>query len=113
MDQIVVVVELTVRPEAREEMWAALERHVEVTRRDRGVVRFEVAVDPEDDARMLSYEIWASQDALDEHAAKPHTRALLTLIERSVVNPSEALQVRKLRPMHQEAPAAYATAEMS
>src|SRR3954451_16231920 len=78
-EQVMLVVHLDIRPGAREDMRAALEELVEATRRcDRGVVRFEVGLDPDDDSRVVGYEIWASQGALDEHAAKEHTQRFLT-----------------------------------
>ena len=75
--QVLLVVELTTRPGAQREMREALDRLVDATRPERGVVRFEVGFDPDDDTRVLGYEIWASQDALDEHKAKAHTREFL------------------------------------
>jgi pimeloyl-ACP methyl ester carboxylesterase len=60
---------LAVRPDARESMRQALAELVDATRRhDRGVVRFEAGLDPEDDTRVFGYEIWESQQALEEHA---------------------------------------------
>ena len=73
--QVQLVVELTTRPGAQREMREAVDRLVAATHQeDRGVVRFEVGLDPDDDRRVLGYEIWASQDALDEHSAKAHTQ---------------------------------------
>jgi quinol monooxygenase YgiN len=67
--QVMLAVHLQVRPDARESMRQALTELVDATRRhDRGVVRFEVGLDPEDDTRVFGYEIWESQQALEEHA---------------------------------------------
>ena len=68
--QVLLVVELTTRPGAEREIREALDRLVDATRQEDGVVRFEVGLDPDDDTRVLGYEIWASQDALDEHAGE-------------------------------------------
>jgi quinol monooxygenase YgiN len=67
--QVMLAVHLQVRPDTRESMRPALAELVDATRRhDRGVVRFEVGLDPEDDTRVFGYEIWESQQALEEHA---------------------------------------------
>ena len=106
--QVLLVVELTTRPGAQREMREALDRLVDATRQDRGVVRFEVGFDPDDDTRVLGYEIWASQDALDEHKAKAHTREFLARARELVVDPSVPLRSGRWRPMREELPAAYA-----
>ena len=105
--QVLLVVELTTRPGAQREMREALDRLVDATRQDRGVVRFEVGFDPDDDTRVLGYEIWASQDALDEHKAKAHTREFLARARGLAVDPSVPLRTGRWRPMREELPAAY------
>src|SRR6201995_2668234 len=106
------VVRLTIRPGAQPEMSSALERLVDAPRRqDRGVVRFEVGLDPADDTRVVGYELWESQDALAEHSAKDHTRNFLARARDLVVAPAEPLQVERWQSATPEAPAAYATAD--
>ncbi len=106
-EQIQLVVELTTRPGAQQEMRGALDRLVDATREEPGVVRFEVGFDPDDDTRVLGYEIWASQEALDEHRAKAHTREFLARARELVVDPDAPLRTRRWRPMRGELPAAY------
>ena len=105
--QVLLVVELTTRAGAQQEMREALDRLVDATHQDRGVVRFEVGFDPDDDTRVLGYEIWASQDALDEHKAKAHTREFLARARELVVDPSVPLRSGRWQPMREELPAAY------
>jgi len=106
--QVVLVVELSTRPGAQREMREALDRLVDATHQeDRGVVRFEVGLDPDDDTRVLGYEIWASQDALDEHAAKAHTREFRARVRELVVDPAAPMRVARWRPMREERPALY------
>ena len=106
--QVLLVVELSTRPGAQREMREALDRLVDATRQeDRGVVRFEVGLDPDDDTRVLGYEIWASQDPLDEHAAKAHTREFRARARELVVDPAAPMRVARWRPMREELPAAY------
>src|ERR1700759_2333659 len=106
--QVQLVVELITRPGAQREMRAAVERLVEAThRQDRGGGRFEVGVGPADGTRVLGYEIWASQAALDEHSAQAHTREFLARARELVVDPATPLRVSRWQPIHTETPAAY------
>jgi pimeloyl-ACP methyl ester carboxylesterase/quinol monooxygenase YgiN len=105
--QVLLVVELTTRPGAQREMREALDRLVDATRQETGVVRFEVGLDPDDDTRVLGYEIWASQDALDEHKAKAHTREFRARVRELVVDPATPMRTGRWRPMREELPAAY------
>jgi pimeloyl-ACP methyl ester carboxylesterase/quinol monooxygenase YgiN len=112
--QVQLVVELTTRPGAEREMREALDRLVVATHQeDRGVVRFEVALDPDDDRRVLGYEIWASQDALDEHSAKAHTQEFKARARELVVDPAAPMRVARWQPMHAERPAACGLATSS
>ncbi|HEX7164169.1 MAG TPA: alpha/beta fold hydrolase [Trebonia sp.] len=105
--QVLLVVELTTRPGAQREMREALDRLVDATRQENGVVRFEVGLDPDDETRALGYEVWASQDALDEHAAKAHTREFKARVRELVVDPAAPMRTGRWRPMREELPAAY------
>ncbi|HTF53410.1 MAG TPA: alpha/beta fold hydrolase [Pseudonocardia sp.] len=105
--QVLLVVELTTRPGAQREMREALDRLVDATRQENGVVRFEVGFDPDDDTRVLGYEIWASQDALEEHKAKAHTREFRARVSELVVDPATPMRAGRWRPMREELPAAY------
>src|SRR6201995_268691 len=98
--QVQLVVELTTRPGAQREMREAIDRLVAATHReDRGVVRFEVGLDPDDDRRVLGYEIWASQDALDEHSAQAHTREFLARAGELVVAPAAPMRAGRWQPI--------------
>ncbi|MDT7657583.1 MAG: hypothetical protein QOF38_2298 [Pseudonocardiales bacterium] len=105
--QVLLVVELTTRPGAQREMREALDRLVDATRQENGVVRFEVGLDPDDDTRVLGYEIWASLEALDEHKAKAHTREFRARVRELVVDPATPMRTGRWRPMREELPAAY------
>lgn len=105
--QVLLLVELTMRPGAQREMREALDRLVDATRQEPGVVRFEVGLDPEDDTRVLGYEIWESQDALDEHHAKPHTREFAARARELAADPAAPRRTGRWRPMREELPATY------
>ncbi len=107
-EQVMLVVRLDVRPGAQQRMRDALVRLGDATRRaDRGVIRFEVGLDPTDDTRVVGYEIWESQEALAEHSTKAHTREFLTEVRDLVPDPSEPLHVERWRPLQRETPLAY------
>ena len=104
-EQVMLVVRLDTQPGAQARMNDALTRLADATRRsDRGVVRFEVGVDPTDDTRVVGYEIWESQDALAEHSAKAHTQEFLTSVRDLVVNSAEPLRAERWRPLYPETP---------
>ena len=108
-EQVMLVVRLDIRPGAQERMTDALVRLAAATRRgDRGVVRFEIGLDPTDDTRVVGYEIWESPEALAEHSAKAHTQEFLTGVRDLVLDPTEPLRVERWRPLHRETPVAYA-----
>src|SRR6201996_3195444 len=111
-EQVMLVVRIDTKPGAQREMSQALERLADAPRRqDRGVGRFEIGLDPADDTRVVGYEVWASQAALDEHSAKDHTQDFLASARDLVADPAEPLQVERWQPASQEAPAAYAAAD--
>jgi pimeloyl-ACP methyl ester carboxylesterase/quinol monooxygenase YgiN len=102
------VVEVKARTDAVPRLRAELQRLVDATHRnDDGVIRFEVGADPKDETRYVGYEVWLSQDALDRHAAKPHTRHFLEVAKQLVVDPAHPLGVSRWAPMRTEAPARY------
>lgn len=111
---IQLVVEVRARPDAVPALRAELELLIDATHRDDdGVIRFEVGADPQDETRYVGYEIWASQDALDRHSAKPHTRGFLSAAKNLVVDPGQPLAVSRWAPIRAEMPARYAPAPAS
>lgn len=110
-EQLTLVVEIQVRVGAQQQAKQAVSELASATHRlDGGVIRFEVGIDPADDTRILGYEIWQSQAALDNHARQPHTRRFLELAAGFVVNPEQPLQVHRWQPLQPELPAPYPVA---
>jgi pimeloyl-ACP methyl ester carboxylesterase/quinol monooxygenase YgiN len=108
-EQVMLVVHLDIRPGVQARMRDALARLAEATRRrDRGVIRFEIGLDPTDDTRVVGYEVWESQAAFAEHSAKPHTRQFLADVRGLVVDPANPLRAERWQPFSPETPASYA-----
>jgi pimeloyl-ACP methyl ester carboxylesterase/quinol monooxygenase YgiN len=108
-EQVMLVVRLDTRPGFEPQMSEALAQLADATRQyDRGVVRFEIGLDPADGTRVVGYEIWESADRLAEHSAKKHTQRFLTRVRDLVVEPAEPLHAERWRPFHAETPADYA-----
>ena len=107
-EQVMLVVRLDTRPGVQARMSDALARLADATRRtDRGVIRFEIGLDPTDDTRVVGYEIWESQDALAEHSAQAHTQQFLAEVRDLVVDPAEPLRAERWQPLSPETPASY------
>jgi pimeloyl-ACP methyl ester carboxylesterase/quinol monooxygenase YgiN len=108
-EQVMLVVRLDTRPGVDAQMSEALAQLADPTRQhDRGVIRFEIGLDPADGSRVVGYEIWESQQALAEHSAKEHTQRFLTRARDLVVDPAEPLRAERWRPFYPETPAEYA-----
>jgi quinol monooxygenase YgiN len=73
--RVMLVVRLDTRDGAQRQMSDALTRLTDATRReDRGVIGFEVGLDPLDDTRVVGYEIWESKGRTGRALGKtPHT----------------------------------------
>ena len=107
-EQVTLVVQIRVRAGAQQQAKEAVAELAAATHQlDSGVIRFDVGIDPADDTRILGYEIWQSQAALDQHARQPHTVRFRELAPRFVLDPQEPLQVQRWRPLQAELPAPY------
>jgi pimeloyl-ACP methyl ester carboxylesterase/quinol monooxygenase YgiN len=111
---IQLIVEVRARPDAVPALRAELEKLTDATHRcDDGVIRFEVAADPQDETRYVGYEIWASQGALDRHSAQPHTRGFLAAAQGLSADPRQPLAVSHWTPLRAETPVRYAPGRAS
>jgi len=77
MSEIVVVAEIGIVPEKRDEALAALERLCEETHaKDEGCLLYALQLDPADESRVFFIEKWESAEALQKHGATDHIKAL-------------------------------------
>ena len=83
----VLVVEVQVRPEAREEFEAAiLENATRSVERELGCLRFDVSQQIDDPTRWVFHEVYVDEAALAAHRETPHFAAYDTVAERVVVS---------------------------
>lgn len=73
MSKIALVVEMDVKPEHRERFIEIMRGHAEnCLRIEEGCLYFDVAVSRDDPNRIVLYEVYRDQAALDSHAASAH-----------------------------------------
>ena len=74
---ITVVATFQARPGKENELRAALIGLLAPTRKEAGCINYDLHVSPEDPAKFLFHENWASKAALDAHMQTPHVQKLL------------------------------------
>ena len=77
MKIITVVATFQAQPGKETELKKALVGLVEPTRQEAGCINYDLHVSPEDPAKFLFHENWASQAQLDAHLANAQIQALL------------------------------------
>jgi quinol monooxygenase YgiN len=82
-------------PELREHLSALLEP----SREEPGCLQYLLHTDPEDPDKLMFYEAFANQKALDEHLAAPYFQAFLNYREESTPDPMESAIVTRWRPV--------------
>ena len=63
---------VTVCPENRDQYIELCMKHVEASRLDEGNIAFDLMESATDSTKMLIFETWESQEALDKHSASAH-----------------------------------------
>jgi quinol monooxygenase YgiN len=77
MSEIVVVAEIGIQPEKRDEALAALEELCTQTHaKDPGCLLYALQLDPADEGRAFMIEKWESFEALQAHGETDHIKAL-------------------------------------
>ena len=77
MSEVVVVAEIGILPEKREEALAALEELCQATHeKDDGCQLYALQLDPADESHVFMIEKWDSAEALEKHGATDHIKAL-------------------------------------
>jgi quinol monooxygenase YgiN len=103
--RVMLVVRLDTRDGAQRQMSDALTRLTDATRReDRGVIGFEVGLDPLDDTRVVGYEIWESKTHWPSTWQR-HTQDVQARVRDLVIDPNEPLRAEHWQPLRPETPA--------
>jgi len=85
MKTITVVATFQARPGKEAELQKALLSLVAPTRQEAGCLNYDLHVSPEDPAKFLFHENWASQAHLDAHLHSEHIKALLPRVDELCV----------------------------
>lgn len=73
MSRVALVVQIDVKPEHRDDYIAIMRKHAEnCLAVEEGCVYFDVSLSRNHDDRVVLYEVYRDQAALDEHAASAH-----------------------------------------
>ncbi|HTZ57869.1 MAG TPA: putative quinol monooxygenase [Acidobacteriaceae bacterium] len=92
---IILNVHFQAAPGHEKELGAQLHSLVAPTRAEPGCMVYELHFDPEDPAKFMFYEKFASQAALDHHLATPHLQQLQNYLKAR--NPIAAQSVTRWR----------------
>ena len=82
---IAVVATFQARPGKEVELKQALISLVAPTRQEAGCLNYDLHASPEDPAKFLFHENWASKELLDAHLKSPHIAALLPRVDELCV----------------------------
>ena len=72
---VTVVAEMVAKPGREAEVTDELLRMVDATRKEDGCVQYDLHVSNEHAGNFVFYENWATQEALERHAASAHLKA--------------------------------------
>lgn len=86
---ILVTASAQCRPDAHDEMAAALAAAALTSRTDPGCLEYRFFEDVEDPTSFLSVERWDERSSLDAHMGTPHVAALLETLGGLVTGPPE------------------------
>jgi len=81
MSEVVVVGSFTARPGKEAEALEAFSALVEPTHGEEGCILYALHQGADDPTRLAFVERWASRQALDDHLASPHIRAVLARVD--------------------------------
>ena len=96
---VVLVVELTARPEGAQELRERLLELTRLTREEDGCLRYDLHVDPDDPCRLAFVEEWASPEAHAAHDLTPWVDDFRSNRSRLLVEDGvRRLDLRRLEP---------------
>ncbi len=81
MSVVKIVATIVVKPEYRQELLGVFQQLVLASRQEAGNLRYDLHQDIENANRVVFFEIWQSQAAVDEHGASAHFQNFLQAID--------------------------------
>ncbi|MCQ9326334.1 putative quinol monooxygenase [Neisseria dentiae] len=81
MQTVKIAATIVVKPEHRQELLGVFQQLVSASRRETGNLRYDLHQDIENPNRVVFFEIWQSQAAVDEHGQSAHFQNFLKAIE--------------------------------
>ncbi|OSI23906.1 putative quinol monooxygenase [Neisseria dumasiana] len=100
MHNVKIAAMIVVKPEYRQELFDEFPQLVSASRREAGNIRYDLHQDLENPDRVVFFEIWKSQAAVDEHAASAHFQAFLKAIEGK----TQSVEIISMRDLSENAP---------
>jgi quinol monooxygenase YgiN len=94
--EVVLVVDLEVKPTMEAEFLRAFQRSVLCTRMEPGNVIFNLHKVHGSERRYVLYEVWRSEQALNTHFETPYTKALFATFDKTLSQPVTAGGLRFL-----------------
>ncbi|MCF7454362.1 putative quinol monooxygenase [Vibrio sp. A1-1] len=89
------VAEVKAYPDSKDQVVNLLAGLLEPTRKEEGCCQYELYLDEKVEGLFMFQEIWASQEALDQHLQSPHMATFLETLEEN--DWVEYTQIRPLR----------------
>ena len=81
MSVVKIVATIVVKPEYRQELLGVFQQLVLASRQEAGNLRYDLHQDIENANRVVFFEIWQSQAAVDEHGASAHFQNFVKAVE--------------------------------
>jgi autoinducer 2-degrading protein len=100
---IVNVITIQVKPEHIEEFLAATVENHKGTRTEPGNIRFDVIQSVDDPGRVMLYEVFASQEAIEAHRRTAHYQAWAAKVPEWLAKPRERASHRVIAPADRSA----------
>ena len=93
---LTVVAEIVARPGKEDEVRKHLVGFVELTRKEKGCVQYDLHVVNDDHGRFLFYENWDSAEDLDAHAGSEHISAFRSISSGLLAQPTRILRATRI-----------------
>lgn len=75
MGQVAIIAEFTTHPEHFADFLERMQAHATASRKEAGCLRFDIVIPRKGEHRLMLYEVYAGQDALDAHAGTDRIKA--------------------------------------